>query len=163
MSVGDFVILDTLYPTTAHPRAPLIGVVVNETAGPPATADVNWANGKATVDVDQSILKKVFDPAAVLQDLIGKWAQLLQYNPPSVPIANDAPKSPGAAGIVHATFGIDDYGGQSATAFVLFMSMMDGRIPWILLPVDGPGEGGGTTDVASQLSTHSQRRNAGRD
>lgn len=153
MAVGDFVTMSSAF--TGSPRKPLFGRVVAEAAGPPAVASVQWFNGKRTNDVDQEALLKMHDATAGLQELLGKWAQLVRYLPPSFPVVDDdAPKSPAAAGIVHTALGLSVYDAADPEVYVVYMSMMDGRVPWIGIPIEDD-------DGATQLSTHTQRRDIG--
>lgn len=159
MAVGNLVMLAVNPGTrTAMPRGPLLGRVVNEAAGPPATADVQWFNGKRTDAIDQSNLWLATDPPANLLPLVGKWAQLVQYSPPSLAVAGDAPKSPAAAGLVHSVYTVDIYsGGEGAIGIVAFIAPADARVPWLCVIIDVDD------DASSQLSTHIQHRTIGRD
>lgn len=157
MANGDYVIPATIPPLTTFPRRPILGRVIGEDAGP-TNISVGWFNGKLTEGLEPAAMFKVHPPASELLLLVGKWVQLVRYNNPGLPTSGDAPKSDAAAGLVHMVIGLSDYDGADPVQFLAFMSMMDGRVPWIAVPIDDDGDFG-----ATQLSTHTQRRNIGRD
>lgn len=129
MAVGDFVIMTSgsLGPSTFAPTGPLMGRVLAEAGGPPATADVEWENHEQTLGIDQTNLRKVFFGGGSERYVIAKWLQLKNYPFSGAP-PNVGEKSPAAAGIGHRAFGIGAYDAVARESAFVVMSWFDGRV-----------------------------------
>jgi len=120
MTIGDRVILRaTSVATGALKGPPNIGVV---NAEPATDAVVLFKNGN-TATIPQSELRKVFAPAQVAANFIGKWVQMKAF--PESP--DGPPKSPAAAGLALDIFGVADYGAGALTGHDMVMSTEDGE------------------------------------
>ncbi len=128
MAIGDVVVLTALMPGSAIGDATaLLGAVVAEAGGPPATADVLWENGELTAAVPQSELSKVFVGTAAGVARVGKWEQMLGF-----PDFNEAggaggfPKSPAMGGVVVRVYRNGAYDAQNPTDDTLRLTIAQG-------------------------------------
>ena len=118
MTVGDIVVLRTVLESAALNGPPNLGVVNAEPGGTDAL--VFFRNGQSS-QIPQTELRKVFAPAQVAADFLGKWAQMKAF--PESP--DGPPKTPAAAGVVLDIFGTADYGAGALTTHQMLMSSED--------------------------------------
>lgn len=162
MSVGDWVIRQAETFVGSTLGSPLLGRVIAEAAGPPATAHVVWQNGDESAAYLQSSLLRVFDPGAVSienAENVAKWVQLGFYPVREVDAGvveetGDPPKSPAAAGLVVRAYGVGGYGAGAPSTEQFVMSTYDGRLFMNMeLPVTA-----GTEEVLTVTREDGRRR-----
>jgi len=120
MAQGDYVVMNFDGVLDSRPR--LFGQVV---AVPQAdTSTVVWQNGKQTT-VPDALLKEVVLPSNNRTDFIGKWGQLVDWDPAGS-LSDQTPKSPAAAGLVRQLYDAQDIGGGNRFGHAV-LEILDGK------------------------------------